>query len=108
MGRNEQHGRIFVKAILSAVAVMYVPIDDEDSLCAVLLLEIRRADRDGIEQAKTHCATKRRMVAGGRTNAKPLELSFAAMLSSSLRKPPAARTVTAKESREVIVSPSRA
>src|SRR5689334_23387149 len=60
MGRDEQHGRIVVKAILSAVAVMYVPIDDEDSLCAVLLFEIRRADRDGIEQAKTHCATKRR------------------------------------------------
>ena len=64
MRRNEQHGWVFVKRILRAVTMMDVPIHDENLFHAVLMFQIRRANRHGIKQTKTHRSIWQSMMAG--------------------------------------------
>src|SRR5690349_19977452 len=56
MRAEEQHRAIAVKAVLGAVAVMHVPIDDQHPGDVVPLLSVPRRYRDVIEQAKPHGA----------------------------------------------------
>ncbi len=55
-GAEEQHGTVGVEGVLSAVAVVHVPIDDEDAFGRMLTLRIPRRDRHIIENAKAHAA----------------------------------------------------
>ena len=64
MGAEEKHRAIGVENILRAVAVMDVPIGDQNAPDAVLLLGVARGDGDGVEDAETHSAHRRGMMAG--------------------------------------------
>ncbi len=52
MGRHVQHVRIVVEDVLGAVAVVHVPIDDRHALPGCC--ELRRSDRDVVEEAEAH------------------------------------------------------
>ena len=65
MGAEEEDRGIAVEDVLRAVAVVHVPIDDEDAFDAVLLLRVAGRDGDVVEQAEAHAAAGIRMVSGG-------------------------------------------
>src|SRR5262245_50986597 len=54
VGRKIKDGRITPKDVLCPVAVVDIPVDDQNSLCSVLGLSISRRDRGIIEQTKAH------------------------------------------------------
>src|SRR3954467_13163787 len=53
---EEQHGAVCVKNILRAIAVMDVPIRNQNFADAVLLLRIAGANCDVVEKTKSHPA----------------------------------------------------
>ena len=61
---KEQDGRVLVEDILRAVAVMHVPVHDQDALQAVALDRVARPDRDIVEDAESHALYRTRVVAG--------------------------------------------
>src|ERR1035438_5104610 len=70
MRTEEENRAVGIENILRAVAVMHVPIRDQHSLHAVLLLGIASRDGDAIEQAEAHAANGRSVMAGRTYDAK--------------------------------------
>src|SRR5690606_6669570 len=62
--RQVEDTRILVEDVLRAVAVMHIPVDDQDALDAVFRLCSTRRDRDVVEQTEAHCAIRGRMMSG--------------------------------------------
>ncbi len=62
--RDVEHAGIVVEAPLRPVAVMHVPIDDQQPLEAVACAQVARADGDVVEQAKAHGPIRLGVVAG--------------------------------------------
>ncbi len=58
MGAEEEDGGILVEDILRAVAVMHVPIHDQNAPHAVPPLGVARRDGDVVEQAEPHPAPR--------------------------------------------------
>ncbi len=63
MHAEVQHARVVVEGGLRAVAVMNVPVDNQDLRQIVLLLGVLGADRHIVEDAKAHRPVRHRMVA---------------------------------------------
>ena len=55
MGAYIKNTGILFKQMLSTIAVMYVPVEDQYFLQAVLLLQVPRGDRNIVEEAKAQC-----------------------------------------------------
>ena len=75
--RGKEHDRfLIVKHVLSAVAMMHIPIDDEDSFATCG----KRCGGDGnvVEEAETHAASPSRVVPG-RSNRYEPDRSFAVL-----------------------------
>ena len=53
-GRHHHHPRIVAEDVLGAVAVVYIEIDDCDTLETMDLQRMERADRHVVEQAEAH------------------------------------------------------
>ena len=64
MRAEKQNGRILVEDVLRAVAVMHVPVHDQDALQAVALDRVARPDCDVVEDAESHALFRARMVPG--------------------------------------------
>jgi hypothetical protein len=64
VGRKKEDTAIFKEYVLRSVAVMDVPVDDGDAPESVFPLRVTRRDGDVIEQAESHPAVGRGMVAG--------------------------------------------
>src|SRR5215469_4755141 len=64
MRREIKDGWVPIKDILSAVAMMDVPIDDCDALESVARLSVPGAYRRVVEQAKAHRGTWSRVMSG--------------------------------------------
>src|SRR5262249_25204605 len=65
MVRVEDEDRIvFVESVLSPITVVVVPVDNQDTLRASLLLEVSRSYRDIVEDTKAHPASRSGVVAG--------------------------------------------
>ena len=62
VGVEEQHGAVLVEDVLSAVAMVHVPVGDEHTAHAVLRLRVPRSDRDIVEEAEAHALLRRRMM----------------------------------------------
>ena len=60
---EEEHGAVGVENVLRAVAVVDVPIGDQHAANAVLALRIARRDGDAVEEAKSHAARRRGVMA---------------------------------------------
>src|SRR5262249_35156328 len=54
MNRKEHYARVGIENVLGTVAVVHVPIDDEDSIEFVPSDGVLRCNRDVIEQTKAH------------------------------------------------------
>jgi hypothetical protein len=65
MSRDKQHRRIFIEGCLSAVAMVHIPIHDQDPLRAIDPFKIVRADGNRIEQTKAHGLVVQSVVARG-------------------------------------------
>ena len=63
MSREKMDITVFVEDVLSSVAVMHVPINDEDSPQTIGLLGMTSGNSDIIEQAKAHRVIDERVVA---------------------------------------------
>jgi hypothetical protein len=61
---KEANLTVGIKSVLRSVAVMYVPIDDENPSDAMLDLRDTRGDGNVIKQAESHRAIAKRMVTG--------------------------------------------
>jgi len=70
MRAEEQYGTVPIKNILRSIAVMYIPIHNQDALCTVAPLRMPCTHRDVIEQAKTHSDRGACMMAWGANHAK--------------------------------------
>jgi hypothetical protein len=64
MGAKVQHRTILVENILGTVAVMNIPIDDQNSFGAMLRLRVPGRNGDIVKQAKAHPQVGRSMMAG--------------------------------------------
>src|SRR5258708_5718211 len=62
MHTQEKLRRIGVKDILSAVPVMNIPIDDQDSIDRVFFPGVSSGNRDVVEETKAHTSRGRGMV----------------------------------------------
>lgn len=76
VGAGEEDGGVVVKDVLGAVAVVDVPVHDEDFRCTVFFLGVAGADGDVIEEAEAHALGGAGVVAGGTDGAEgALELA---------------------------------
>lgn len=64
VGAEEEDGAVFVEDVLGAVAVVDVPIDDEDAIEAVTALGVAGGDGDVIKDAKAHAVAGIGVVTG--------------------------------------------
>jgi hypothetical protein len=64
MHRNEANIGLVLYKRLGSVAVMYVPVDDQDALHTMALSGIKRGDGDIAEEAEAHGAGPQCVVAG--------------------------------------------
>ena len=64
MGREVLHARLALEAVLGAVAVVHVEIEDRHALEAVHVQRLAGADRDAVEQAEAHGALGLGVMAG--------------------------------------------
>lgn len=64
MGAEEQDRGVFVENVLRAVSVMDVPVGNQDAFNAMALLGVAGGDCDIVEDAKTHAAVGRSVMAG--------------------------------------------
>ena len=55
VGTDIKDTGILFKQVLSTIAVMYVPVEDQYFLKAVLLLQVPGGDRNIVEEAKAQC-----------------------------------------------------
>ena len=69
VGAEKENVRVFVKDILSAVAVVNVPIDDEDSADAEVFTRMRCGNGNVVEHAKSHADGRPRVMSGGANHA---------------------------------------
>jgi hypothetical protein len=54
MRTKEQHAGIVLEGMLGTIAMMHVPIHDQNALQAITFLSVTRRNGDIIEQAKSH------------------------------------------------------
>ena len=64
VGADEQHRRVLLECMLSAVAVMNVPVQDHDLVQAVARLQVARQDGYVVQDAEAHGLVILCMVAG--------------------------------------------
>ena len=64
MGAEEEDGRILLETMLRAVAVMNVPVHDEDTRQPMFFLDVTSGDGHIVEQAKAHRPRGFSMMAG--------------------------------------------
>ena len=88
--------------------MVHVPIHDQNFLGAVGALQIFGADRHGVEQTKPHGAVAQGMMARRPHQSKTVAAIFSSDRIEQTKNPPTANKLTANESRQVIVSPSKA
>jgi hypothetical protein len=62
---EEEHRGIREEDVLRAIAVVNIPIDDEDAFQTMDRAGVRRGQSDVVEQAKAHAMGGRGMMAGG-------------------------------------------
>ena len=55
VGADIKDTGILFKQVLSTIAVMYIPVEDQYFLKAVLLLQVPGGDRNIVEKAKAQC-----------------------------------------------------
>ena len=63
MSAHVEHGRVFLERVLRAVAVVHVPIEDQNLVETMLLLQITRCNSDIVEQAESECLIVLRVMA---------------------------------------------
>src|ERR671925_123517 len=61
---EEEHGTVAPEHLLRAVAVVHVPVGDEDSRDAVLPRRVACADGDVVEDTESHASRLRGVMAG--------------------------------------------
>lgn len=64
VGRDVEDTRILFERMLAAVAVMDIPVQNQNAFYSVLGLERPSRDGDVVDQAETHCAVRFGMVSG--------------------------------------------
>ena len=85
MGAEEEHRSVGVENILCSVAVMDVPIGDQNAPDTVLVLRVARRDRDRVENA--------------------LEIRWSTIASTAFNAWPVARRAASSDFGEMVVSP---
>src|SRR5262249_709842 len=105
MGIEDEHGVVFVKDLLRAVAMMVVPIHNQYTLHPMRLLDISRCDRHVVVNAEAHAARWGGVVAGGRTAQKAFFTFSVITASTAFNTPPAANCAASKDPGEITVSP---
>ena len=58
MRAEEEHGGIVFETVLRAIPMVHVPIDNQDTREAILLLHIARGNRHIIEKTEAHRAPR--------------------------------------------------
>ena len=64
VGAHVEHGRVGLEGVLGAVAVVHVPVEDEDLVQSVLALQVSSRDRHVVEEAEAQRDVALRVVAG--------------------------------------------
>lgn len=105
MRAEEEDAGILIEDILRAVAMVYVPVNDQYAVDAVDLARMASGEGHVVEDAEAHAARGRGVVAGGRTAAKALDTWPSITASTAAKAAPTASMATSSDFSHRPVSP---